>query len=294
MAKKDILYSYSFSFAAIALTSLLFLSDNYTVYPTNVPVRTIIGHMPLDDAALFLTESSSYCAPFVCRSTHIWTAVFLPLLCSAPFLLTFASEMKGNYRLKICRIGSFGKYWSKVFFKSGILGAGCVTAGYALFSAAVFSYFPHMSEYPTEPANPNDVFSMMAVRSPLSGTLNKLFGNTESEFLFWLQAPINIFAYSFLTAIICLVLYLMIMNRYKAIGIPMIVFYLAEQFSSRRLLDTFNPKYNILSPRSLLMNTEYAFSAFGINGFTYLFFFALAIILLYFGGKALFKKRVMN
>ena len=294
MMKKDYIYTYGFSLATVILTAVIFLTNQYVVIPTNISVRTIIGHIFLDDSALFLSESSNYAAPFVCRSTHIWTAVFLPLLCSAPFLLAFASEMKGNYRLKLSRIGSFNRYWNKIFFRSGLSGAGCVTAGYILFSAAVFAYFPKMSEYPAEQKNTSDVFSMMAVRKPLDGTLNKLFKNTESEFLYWLPTAINVFAYSFLVAIICLALYLLIMNRYKAIGMPMIVFYLAEQFSTRRLYDSLEPKWQILSPRSLLINAEYTFSTFDINDFEYLFFFTLANVLFYFAGKALFRKRVMN
>lgn len=294
MAKKDYIYSLGFAFTAVVLTALIFLLNQYTVTPTNVPVRTIIGHIFLDDREMFLSESSNYSGSMVCRSTHIWTAVFLPLLCSTPFLMTFASEMKGNYRLKISRIGSFNRYWNKVFLKSGLWGAGCVTAGYAIFSAVVFAYFPHMSEYPAEPKAMNDVFSMMAVRRPLDGTLNKLFNNTESEFLYWLPTAINIFTYSFLVAIMCLALYLLIMSRYKALGMPMIVFYLAEQFSTRKMFETLNPKYDILSPRFLLINAEQIFSLFKINGFRYLVFFALAAVLLYFFGKTLFRKRVMN
>lgn len=293
MTNKDKIYSVGFAFAAIVLTAILFLSDAYSVYPTNIPSRTIFGHMLFDDPAVFLSESSNYSAPYVSRSTHIWTAIFLPLLCSAPFLLTFANEMKGNYRLKITRIGSLSGYWNKVFFKSGLSGAGCVTAGYTLFSAAVFAYFPHMSEYPAEPQN-IDIFSMMAIRYPLEGTLNRLFNNTESELLYWLPFALNIFAYSFLVAIFCLLIYLLLMNRYKAIGMPMIVFYLAEQLSNRRIADTLNSKWLVISPRSLLINAEYTFSVFGIGGFRYLIFFVLFAILIYFAGKELFRKRVMN
>lgn len=294
IAKRDYVYQLGFALAAVALTALIFLLNQYSVIPSNVPARTVLGHIFLDDNVLFLQESSNYAASFVCRSTHIWTAVFLPLLCSAPSLLTFASEMKGNYRLKLSRIGSFNRYWNKIFFRSGLSGAGCVTMGYMLFSAAVFAYFPHMSEYPAEVPIGADVFERMAVRKLLDGTLNKLFGNTESELLFWLPTAINVFAYSFLVAIICLALYLLIMNRYKAIGMPMIVFYLAEQFSTRKSLDTLNPKYNILSPRFLLINAEQIFSLFKINGLRYLLFFALFAVLIYFAGKELFRKRVMN
>ncbi len=294
MSKKDYIYSCGFATVSALLTAIIFLLNNYAVLPTDIPVRSVIGHIFLDDSAPFLQESSNYAAPFVCRSTHIWTAVFLPLLCSSPFLLTFASEMKGNYRLKLSRIGSFNRYWNRVFFRSGLSGAGCVTAGYILFSAAVFAYFPKMSEYPAEPKNTSDVFSVMAVRKPLDGTLNKLFKNTESEFLYWLPTAINVFAYSFLTANICLALYLLIMNRYKAIGMPMIVFYLAEQISTRRLSDSLEPKWQIISPRSLLINAEYAFSCFGLGGFRYLLCYASAAAVFYFLGRALFRKRVMN
>lgn len=84
------------------------------------------------------------------------------------------------------------------------------------------------------------------------------------------------------------------MNRYKAIGMPMIVFYLVEQFSTRKSLETFNPKYNILSPRWLLINAGQIFSIFKINGLWYLVFFTIAAAAFYFAGWALFRKRVMN
>lgn len=292
--KKDYIYQFGFMAVSVVLTAVIFLMNNYAILPTNVPIRSIIAHIFLDDSSVFLKESSSYSAPYVCRSTHIWSAIFLPMLASAPYLLHFAGEMKGNYRLKIARIGSFNRYWNKVFFRSGLLGAGCVTAGYAVFSIVVFSYFPHMSEYPAEAANPVDTYAQMAVRRPLNGILNRLFNNTESELLYWIPTAVNIFAYSFLVAVLCLMLYLLIMNRYKAIGMPMIVFYLAEQFSTRKTLERFNPKYNILSPRSLLINAEYTFSVFKVNGFWYIVFFALAAAIMYLAGRALFRKRVMN
>lgn len=266
----------------------------YTVYPSNIPQKTIIEHILFDDSALFLGESSNYSAPMVSRSTHIWTAVFLPMMTSIPYLLIFASELTGNYRLRIARIGSFKKYWNRVFFKSGLLGAGCVTAGYVVFSIVVFSYFPHMSEYPTEATIGASVYETMAIRYPLEGVLNRLFNSTESELLYWMPWALNIFAYSFLVAVLCLTLYLLIMNRYKAIGMPMIVFYIAEQFASRKTVETFNPKYQIFSPLSLLINAEYSFSSFGTGGFWYLVFFALAAALMYIAGRALFRKRVMN
>ena len=292
--KKDYIYQFGFMAVSVILTAVIFLMNNYAVLPTNIPARSIIAHIFLDDSSLFLKESSNYSAPRVCRSTHIWSAIFLPMLASIPYLLHFAGEMKGNYRLRIARIGSFGKYWNKVFFKSGLWGAGCVMAGYTLFSIIVFSYFPHMSEYPAEATNPADIYAQMAIRLPLDGILNRLFNNTESELLYWIPTAINVFIYSFVVAVMCLALYLLIMNRYKAIGMPMIVFYLAEQVSNRKSLETFNPKYYILSPRFLLISAEQIFSIFKINGFWYLVFFALAAGTFYLAGRALFRKRVMN
>ena len=293
-SKKDKAYSDIFMIVAIVFATIIFLTNQYIVTPTNVPTRTIIGHIFLDDGALFLQESSDYSAPMICRSTHIWIGVFLPMIVSIPYLPLFAYEMKGNYRLKLSRFGGFNKYWNNVFFKSGLLGACSVMAGYMIFSAAVFMYFPHMSEYPEEASVGADWFSMMAVRFPLDGTLNKLFGNTESELLYWFPTAMNIFAYSFLVAVLCLLLFLLIMNRYKAIGMPMIVFYLAEQFSTRQLYEHLNPKYQIISPRSLLINAEYTFSSFGVGGFGYVIFFALSAVLIYFVGRAIFRRRVMN
>lgn len=292
--KKDYIYQFGFMAASVILTTIILLMNTYAVLPSNIPTRSIIAHIFLDDSSLFLKENSGYSAPFVCDNTHIWTAIFLPMLASTPYLMHFAGEMKGNYRLKIARIGSFNRYWNKVFFKSGLWGAGCVTAGYTLFSIIVFTYFPHMSEYPAEAADPFDFIAQGAVRQPLNGILNRLFNNTESELLYWFPTAVNVFAYSFLVAVMCLTLYLLIMNRYKAIGMPMIVFYLAEQLSFRKLFETFNPKYNILSPRFLLINAEQIFSNFKINGLWYIIFFALAAGAFYFAGRALFRKRVMN
>lgn len=294
MTNKDKIYSFGFALAAIILTAIMFLSDTYAVYPSNVPQKTILEHMLFDDPSLFLKESSNYSSSMVSRSTHIWTAVFLPMLAAIPYLLLFASEMKGNYRMVIARIGCFNKYWNRVFFKAGLLGAGCVTAGYVIFSAAVFAYFPHMSEYPVEAPIGANTYEMMAVRYPLDGVLTNLFGNTESELLYWIPWAVNIFAYSFSVAVLCLLLYILIMNRYKAIGMPMIVFYLAQQYSTRKVYETFNSRYNIVSPMMLFMNAEYTFSAFNINGFGYLIFFALASAIMYLAGRALFRKRVMN
>ena len=294
ITKKDYIFSYGFAFIDIIFTALIFLTNQYIILPTNVPFKTIIGHMLTDDSSIFLLESSNYSAPLICSSTHIWSAVFLPMLASMPYLLLFSGEMNGNYRIKIPRIGNFDKYWNRIFLKAGFWGASCVTTGYMIFSAAVFAYFPHMSEYPEEAAIGNDIFSMMAVRRPLDGTINKLFGNTESELLYWLPKAINVFMYSFLVAVLCMLLYILTMNRYKAIGVPMIVFYLAEQLSTRRLYECLNPKYQILSPRSLLINAEYTFSVFGIGGFGYLIFYSFFAILIYFAGRAIFRKRVMN
>ncbi len=292
--KKDYIYQFGFMAASVVLTAIIFLMNNYAILPSNIPMRSIIAHIFIEDSSVFLKENSGYAASQVCRFTHIWSAIFLPMLASVPYLLHFAGEMKGNYRLKIARIGSFNRYWNKVFFKSGLLGAGCVTAGYTIFSIVVFAYFPHMSEYPAEATNPTDIYAQVAVRRPLEGILNRLFNNTESELLYWIPTAVNIFAYSFLVAVLCLALYLLIMNRYKAIGMPMIVFYLAEQFSTRKTLETFNPKYSLLSPRYLLINAEYTFSAFKVTGLWYIVFFAFAAIAFYFAGRALFRKRVMN
>ena len=292
--KKTSLYTVGFATTAIVLTAFIFLANSYAVIPTNIPQKTIIEHILFDDPAPFLQESSNYSAPIVSRSTHIWTAVFLPMLTAIPFLLLFASEMKGNYRMVISRMGSFNKYWNRVFFKSGLLGAGCVTAGYIIYSIAVSLYFPHMKDYPAELSANADAVEFMRLRQPLNGVLNILFGNTESELLYWIPTAVNVFAYSFLVAVLCLLLYLLIMNRYKAIGMPMIVFYLAEQFATRKTFETFNPKYQIFSPLSLMINAQYAFSGYKIGGFLYLLFFALAASTMYFIGKALFRKRVMN
>lgn len=293
--KRDVIFSFGFALVSVILTVVICLTNNYIVIPTNAPKSMIIEHMMFDDSNIFLSESSQYSAVIVSTTfSSIWLAIFLPMFASIPFLLLFASELKGLYRMKILRMGSFSKYWNKTFFRAGLSGAGCVTIGYIIFSAMVFSYFPHMYEYPEEADILADSISQLAVRRELSSIFNRLFNNTQSEFLYWLPKVINVFGFTFLVSVMCLALYLLIMNQYKAIGIPIISFYLLEQVSARLTRKTLNPKFIILSPRYNMSSADYVFEQFGAKSLWYLVFFALMAIILYLLGRALFRKKVLN
>lgn len=280
-SKRDIFYSFGFSVLSIVFTVILCFMTVYHIIGVDVPQRTIIQHILFSDKqSLFATPM--YSAPFVCDGIFVnqWFIIFVPMLSSMPFLMQFAGEFNGFYRMQLARM-NFKKYWNRVFFKIGFSGACSVTIGYAVFSLITRNFFPKLSEYPA-----GEVVQ-------LNSAMNRLF-RTQNELVFWLNRAIVIFTFVFLISQVCLLIFLLCMNRYKAIGLPMITFYLLDQISNSLYQNNFNGKYYIVSPKNILFFTDFTFENWGFNYWWYFVFAAAATIALYLAGKKICRGRVIN
>lgn len=280
-SKRDIFYSFGFSVLSIVFTVILCFMTVYYIIGVDVPQRTIIQHILFSDKQSLLA-TPMYSAPFVCDGIFVnqWFIIFVPMLSSMPFLMQFAGEFNGFYRMQLARM-SFKKYWNRVFFKIGFSGACSVTIGYAVFSLITRNFFPKLSEYPAEEV------------VQLNSAMNRLF-KTQNELVFWLNRAIVIFTFVFLISQVCLLIFLLCMNRYKAIGLPMITFYLLDQISNSLYQNNFNGKYYIISPKNILFFTDFTFENWGFNYWWYFAFAAAATIALYLAGKKICRGRVTN
>lgn len=280
-SKRDVFYSCGFSVLTIIFTIILCFMTVYYIIGVDVPQRTIIQHILFSDKQSLLA-TPMYSAPFVCDGIFVnqWFIIFVPMLSSMPFLMQFAGEFNGFYRMQLARM-SFKKYWNRVFFKIGFSGACSVTVGYAVFSLITRKFFPKLSEYPAEET------------MQLNSAMNRLF-KTQNEFVFWLSRAVVIFTFVFLISQVCLLIFLLCMNRYKAIGLPMITFYLLDQISNSLYRNNYDGKYYIISPKNILFFTDFTFESWGFNYWWYFIFVVIVTITLYIFGKKICRGRVTN
>lgn len=275
--------------AASALMSMLlclmcvYSEESYT----GLEFKPIIEYMLTEKSDIFLNSSSLYAAPLVaCSQWNNWFPLFLPVLCAVPFIRELSFEMKGAYRFRVTREKDFSNYYGKTFFRSVLSGSASVSIGYGLFSALVFIYYPHNSDYPEKAIDPN------LQRNILDSPLNNLFGS-QSEFLYWLSTALSVFACAFLISAVCFLIYIALMNKYKALGYPLIVSFLSERAVTSLWLGG-KPKALIFSPRYLMFWTKITMHEWGAD---YPAFFALIFLtaaVIYFVAKPIFRKRVMN
>lgn len=281
-SKRDVLYSMGLYGLTVIFTIILCFSTQYYVSGVNIPNYTIIQHIMFSNRKDFF-NSILYSAPYMCNAISVnqWIIILIPMLSAIPFLMQFADEFCGFYRLKLIRM-SYNAYWNKVFLKNGICGASAVTIGYIFFSIVIFAVFPHIDEYDNE-----EIFL-------LNSPLNKAF-QTQSEFIYWLNQAINIFAFVFLISQVCLILYLIFLNRYKAIGLPIIIFYLLDQISNSLFMaNDMNGKYYIIGPNNILFYTEFSFESCGLNYWWYFIFIIIITSYIYILGKKIYRKRILN
>lgn len=288
MKLKDRLFSSGFILISVLLSAFLCLISVYSEESyTGLAYKPILEYMLTQKSDIFLEASSLYAAPLVaCSQWNNWFPLFLPLLCTLPFIGRLSAEMKGNYRFRAVREGSFSAYYRKSFFFAGLSGAGSAAAGFGLFSALVFLYYPHNSGYAIDAKNPH------LQRKPLNSPLNEIFG-TQSELVYWLNTALVVFVYAFLISSVCFMFYIILMNKYKTLGLPIIVSFLSERAVADLWLGG-KTKALIFAPRYLLFWTKISLDEWGIS---YPMFFALTgavIIMIYFAAKPVFRKRVMN
>lgn len=281
--KSDRIFSFGLFVVSILFTLILCLTTSYSVSGVSLPKQTILQHIFSCKRSQFL-ENILYSAPYISGvvSGNQWIIILFPLLVSMPFLLQFSDEFEsGFYRMKLTR-STFSNYWNLAFIKNGLLGAASVTLGYLVYVLISYIFFPHINDYPSE------------LKIQLSSPMNQLF-NSESDILFVLNQVMVIFMFAFFTAQLCMTLFLVMSNRYKAIGLPMIVFYLLEQISSSLFKsNNWDGRFYIISPKNIVFYTQYSFECHGMS-YWYYFLFAFTITaFLYVICKKICRRKVMN
>lgn len=261
-------------------TFILCILSPYYISGTDIPNNTIFSHILYVKKADFL-ESFLFSFPYIGKaiSGNRWFIILLPLLSASPYLFRFSSELETKFfRFALIRM-SYAQYWVSSFMKNGFFGSFTVMLGYFMYIVVVIINFPSPNEYPNE---------MMI---PLNSYLNRIF-ETDNALLFLLSQALILFVFVFIVSEICLILYLILHNRYKAIGLPMIVFYLLDQVSiSLFRVNNWDTRYDIISPVNLVFYTENSFSSFGMDIYWYYLFAALTISGLFVIGYILCKRR---
>lgn len=148
--------------AAILVTFLLcFTEEIYIEFSTRRAFSTFEALFKFDRA--FMENSSDFCALSVFKSSLSgYSAMFLPILASFPFVFSQSSERNsGNIRFSIFRGKRLKYYFSK--FLCGVMSGGiCVMLGVLLFGIFSFFAFPRLECYPDLPLEfyaPDGIFA---------------------------------------------------------------------------------------------------------------------------------------
>jgi len=210
-----------------------------------------------------------------------------------PLVSRVAAELKGNYRFRLAREKSFLSYWSRMFLRFSVSGAACVTLGYIISCIIIYCVFPWNSHFLPHSAYPEDSIEEITLgRQQLSSTLNSLF-KSDSEFIYILNYIIVVFVYATLISALCLMIYLVFKNKYKALGLPMIAFFLLDQ-SIDSLRKNGISKAMIFSPKYLIFSMEPSLEQWGIKALWYYIIMVILLAVLYLLGGLILRKRVMN
>lgn len=292
---KDKIYSAGLPLFSTVFTAVLLFLSTYTVFNSGVTEKTVLGHILSGDCKEMIRSSSLWAFPFVVTSPALGErfCLFLPLLCSAPFIFKFSGEMRGYYRFAMIREKSEKSYFHRTFLNAGFWGGGCITAGYLIFSAAVYIFFPKNRTFPPEPSD-KTLTALNTVRLRLNDPINRFLG-VQNELLSCLGTALSVFAFSFLISIVCFMLYLALRNKYKTIGLMIIVLFLSEQVSQSIAFKSMdNRKLLVLSASYLIFDTDSVMKGLGLNWFCFFGFLCILSFVVYITAKSLFRKRVSN
>ena len=291
-SKKEVVYTISgYVFAALITVILLLLTPCSTLERNG---STLILNRFSDSYEELLSRSTNSAPIFCTPDKALWFVGLLPFLCSLPYISRLAAELNGNHRFHLVREKCFSRYWNRTFYRYILSGAGSVTAGYMIFCTAIYLHFPKNSEFLTD--YPKDSYEEVFLkRQALYSPLGDLF-NSQNEYLYIFNAIINVFIYSAAVSAFCLLLYLLLKNKYKALGLPMVALFLLDNGLYGLYLQH-HTKIGIFCPSMELFNIQTAFNDFSkINQLVWLYYAAILLLLalIYLLGGKIFRKRVMN
>ena len=173
-----------------------------------------------------------------------WFAVLLPLLVLLPKLFSFSTCIQsGFWRFNIIRTERkklVNSYWLSVILN----GALSVTAGYLLYALVIISTFKESDD------------KSIYANSPICN----LFG-FEALWGVLVFKLLILFLFASMTASICLSLYVLSENKYKSIGMPIIISYMLLSISGSIYRKNRDMRIYIISPNNLLGSADYWFES---------------------------------
>ena len=214
-------------------------------------------------------------------SSNQWFIIAIPMLTALPFLLTFDEEIESNfYRSSLIRM-SKRQYINRMFFGNALFGAGAVTVGYCVFAAIGYALFPRFGECIDRETGEPMVFSRPGL-------------DTSSEAVGVLIRIVVFFTFAILLAQITLAFTLIMRNKFKGIGLPMVLFFMIDKIAMTLFYDTLDSRYYALSPSQSLGNIELTFDTFDTDFIWYFPIWLGAVAAMYLLCGFLCKRRVFS
>lgn len=193
--------------------------------------------------------------------TSLWFIILLPLLDSIPALFSFADTFSGFWRMEYIR-KSKRFYRIKKFITICLSGAIPAVLGYMIFVLTLIPFVPYGYDITTTDENGEQI--VFNTGAPIEEFISTTALNTLTLFLIGI-----------ITSAICLTLYILLKNRYKSVGIPLIIYYLSyavslalytKHISDFRLL-VFSPYFVVTTGKSIMeaMEVPYALLFVGLG-----------------------------
>lgn len=266
---------------SILITAILcFLGSLEIVIGNNETLKmTIVEFIFKQDRIFFEHNSITSFNIANAGLASLWLIILLPFITSLPGLFGFADTMQGFWRMEYIR-KSKRRYRLKKFLTSCTTGAVSVILGYLLYVVITFSLFPYHVSYNITSA---DGKTTIATEAP-----------PITEFLSGIASNVGIlFVFSFFTSALCICIFLALKNRYKAVGTPLIIYYLLYEVALA-LYAKFNRdvRMYIISPYFIINFGKWIAEAFSMPYIYFYIGFVLIIAGLYALYAALLNRRL--
>jgi hypothetical protein len=212
-------------------------------------------------------------------SSDLWFTILIPLLIAVPFLFPLEDALQGGcWRLQVSRTGIRG-FLLRSHLSNLLAGSSFVTMGYAAFVLLCYICLPNRFDFNYDTGEVI-YYRTLPDLAELGGILLRLL-------TFALACA--------LTASFCMLTMQLTKNKFRGIGIPMILNYLLDTLSGKLVVQTvpFDNRWELLSPSALLSNTDAWFSrTFSAPLWLLYAGVLLLILLLNAASAALMKRRV--
>lgn len=200
------------------MTLLLCLTAPLVLFINNEEVKmTVFEWIFKYDWDFYIKNMITVFSPATGGLSNLWLSVLLPFTCSLPGLFGFADTMRGYWRLEYIR-KSKCHYRIRKFSMVCFSGAIGTSLGYLIYVLMLLPIFPY--DVPTTTRlESGELFTFPP--PPIMDFISSV----ASRFII-------LFFISFLTSAICICVYLLTENRYKAVGMLIVIYYLLYETSA--------------------------------------------------------------